>query len=152
MLLQRLFPEQIDNVHRGQWAGFWLLTPILLLNLAIAAGSVFTPANAIRADALDLTGFSPAAIREVVASTALLGWMALCMVLLGAVVMARYRAMVPMLYLWLIVEYLGRRLVLHAHPIDRVAGSGGASIFTLAILATLAAGLGLSLWPRRGAP
>jgi hypothetical protein len=65
--------------------------------------------------------------------------------------MVRYRAMVPLIYLWLIAEFLGRRGVLAVYPIDRVAGPSSGSILNLVLVSLMVLGLALSLWPRRGA-
>ena len=150
-MLGLLFPSAIDNRFRGQWAGFWLLAPVLFLKLGIALGSLLTPANANRADAIDLSSFSAAALRAETTSTALLGLLHLAIGLMGVLAMVRYRAMVPLIYLWLIAEFLGRRVVLTAYPIDRAPGPSSGSILNLFLIGAMIAGLALSLWPRRGA-
>ena len=150
-MLQRLFPTRIDNIYRGQWIGFWLLAPVLLLKIAIALGSILTPANASGADGIDISSFSPAALRDAASSSALLGWLHLCIAMVGVLAMARYRAMVPMIYIWLLVEFLGRRVILNQYPIDRVASPPPASIINLVLLTIMGLGLCLSLWPRRRA-
>ena len=151
--MQRLlFPRVIDNTFRGQWLGFWLLAPVLLLKLAIAVASIIRPDRANAADAIDLSSFSPAALREAMTSTALLGLLHLCIALMGVLAMVRYRAMVALIYLWLLAEFLGRRVVFALHPVDRVEGpSTGAGVNT-ALLAMMVLGLALSLWPRHHAP
>ena len=53
------------------------------------------------------------------------------------------------IYLWLLAEFLGRRVVFALHPVDRIQGpSAGANINTV-LLAMMVLGLALSLWPRR---
>ena len=150
-MLGPLFPSAIDNRFRGQWAGYWLLTPVLLLKLGIAFGSLLTPANANRADAIDLSSYSAAALRDQTTSTALLGLLHLAIGLMGVLAMIRYRAMVPLIFLWLIAEFLGRRVVLAAYPIDRTAGPSSGSILNLVLITLMILGLALSLWPRREA-
>ena len=59
-------------------------------------------------------------------------------------------AMTPLIYLWLIAEFLGRRVVLGLYPIDRVSGPSSGSYVNMALAAMLAVGFGLSLWRRRG--
>ena len=147
-----LFPPAIDNKFRGQWLGFWILAPVLFLKLGIALGSLLTPANANKADAIDLTSFSPAALQAQTTSTALLGLLHLAIGLFAVLAMIRYRAMVPLIYLWLIVEFLARRVVLAAYPIDRVAGPSSGSIVNIILLSLMVLGFALSLWPRRSAP
>jgi hypothetical protein len=151
-MLGLLIPRSIDNRFRGQWLGYWLMAPVLLLKFGIAIGSMLNPGQANRADAIDLSTFSEAALRDAAASTALLGLLHLCIGLIGLLAMIRYRAMVPLVYLWLLIEFLGRRVILELYPIGRVQGPSSGSIINLALFAMLAIGLALSLWPRREAP
>ena len=150
-MLGLLFPPVIDNRFRGQWLGFWLLAPVLFLKIGIAAASILAPHQANRADAIDLSTYSEAALRDAATSTALLGLLHLCIGLLCLLAMIRYRAMVPLIFLWLLFEFLARRLVLGLYPIDRTPGVSSGSIVNLVLITLLALGLALSLWPRRGA-
>jgi hypothetical protein len=147
-----LFPRVVDNRFRGRRLGYWLLAPVLVLKLAIAIGSILNPRGANAADAIDLSTYSDAALREGVMSTALLGLLHLCIGLFGLVTMIRYRALVPLIWLWLLVEFLGRRVILEAYPIDRAAGTSSGSIINLTLFAMLGLGVALSLWRRRDAP
>jgi DMSO reductase anchor subunit len=151
-MLGLLFPRVIDNRFRGQWLGFWLLAPVLLLKFGIALASILTPRRANTADAIDLSTYSRAALSDAATSTALLGLLHLCIALFCLLAMIRYRAMVPLVYLWLLVEFLGRRVVLGLYPIERTPGPSSGSMVNLALVAMLVAGLALSLWPRRDAP
>lgn len=151
-MLGLLFPRVIDNRFRGQWAGYWLLAPVLFVKLGIAVGSILTPGNANRADAIDVSSYSPAALHGATTSTALLGLLHLCIGLFGVLAMIRYRAMVPLIYLWLLGEFLGRRVVLELYPMARTPGTSSGSIVNLALLAMMLIGLGLCLWRRRDAP
>jgi len=151
-MLRVLFPRVIDNSFRGQWLGFWLLAPVLVLKLGIGVASLLTPQRANSADAIDVSSFSDAALRSEATATALLGLLHLAIGLMGVLAMIRYRAMVPLIYLWLIAEFLARRVVLTLYPIDRVAGTSSGSIVNIVLLSMMALGLLLSLWPRRNAP
>ena len=151
-MLRALFPPVIDNTFRGQWLGFWLLAPVLFLKLAIAVGSLVAPRQANSADAIDLSSFSPAALQAEATSTALLGLLHLAIGLFAVLAMIRYRAMVPLIYLWLIAEFLGRRVVLGLYPIDRAAGASSGAIVNIVLVSLMVLGFLLSLWRRRNAP
>lgn len=151
-MLRLLFPATIDNKFRGHWVGFWILAPVLFLKLGIAAGSLLTPANANKADAIDLSSFSPAALQAETTSTALLGLLHLAIGLFAVLAMIRYRAMVPLIYLWLIAEFLARRVVLTVYPIDRTPGTSSGSVVNIVLLSLMVLGLLLSIWRRRNAP
>ncbi len=148
-MLGLLFPRVIDNRFRGQWLGYWLLAPVLILKFGIAIGSILTPGNANKADAIDLSTYSQAALRDAMTSTALLGLLYLAIALICLLAMIRYRAMVPMIYLWLALEFLGRRVILEVYPIERTPGTSSGSIVNLVLIGMLALGLALSIWPRR---
>lgn len=151
-MLGLLFPRSIDNRFRGQRLGYWLMIPVLVLKFGIAIASILTPGNANRADAIDLSTYSQAALRDATTSTALLGLLHLSIGLICLLAMIRYRAMVPLLYLWLVIEFLGRRVILAVYPIERTPGTSSGSMVNLALFAMLALGLALSVWPRRVAP
>lgn len=150
-MLRLLFPRVIDNQFRSQWIGYWLLAPILFVKLGVAAASILTPGQANRADAIDASTYSASALREAMTTTALLGLLHLAIGLFCLLAMVRYRAMVPLVYLWLILEFLGRRVVLEVYPIDRVSGPASGSVVNLVLISGLALGFGLSLWRRRDA-
>jgi hypothetical protein len=84
--------------------GFWLLAPALFLKIGIALASILTPANANRADGIDLSSFSAAALRDQTTSTALLGLLHLSIGLIGLLAMIRYRAMTPLIFLMLLAS------------------------------------------------
>lgn len=145
-----LFPRVIDNTFRGQLLGFWLLIPVLFIKLGIAIMSMINPGRANSADAIDVSSYSQAALRAGMTSTALLGLLHLMIGLFGVLAMVRYRALVPLIYVWLLAEFLGRRIVLAAYPIDRAAGGPPtASIVNLTLLSLMVLGFALSIWPRR---
>jgi hypothetical protein len=129
-----------------------MLAPILVIKLAIAVGSIVTPGQANKADAINLSTYSEAALRDATTTTALLGLLHLAIGLFGVLAMVRYRAMIPLIYLWLLAEFLGRRVVLTLYPIDRSAGLSSGSIINMILLTLMAIGFALSLWPRRSAP
>jgi DMSO reductase anchor subunit len=150
-MLGLLFPRVIDNRFRGQWLGYWLLAPVLFLKIGIALASIFTPGRANKTDAIDLSTYSAAALRDAMTSTALLGLVHLCIGLFCLLAMLRYRAMTPLIYLWLLAEFVGRRVILELYPIARSPGLSSGSIVNLALWAMMALGLALSVWPRRDA-
>lgn len=151
-MLGLLFPRVIDNQFRGRWLGYWLLGPVLFLKVGIALASILTPRAANKADAIDLSTYSEAALHDEMTSTALLGLLHLCIGLFCLLAMIRYRAMVPLIYLWLMAEFLGRRVILELYPMERTPGPSSGSIVNMALLAMMALGLALSVWPRRDGP
>jgi hypothetical protein len=154
-MMGRLFPAQADNGFEGYRASLWLLGLFIALKLVMSLNSIFnTEWVAAGADGIALDTFGPAAKQELLTLFALtaLGQLALAVIALAALV--RYRALVPSIYLMLLGEQLGRRLIVQAQDVART-GSGGAGWYiNLGLMALLALGLALSLLParRRGRP
>lgn len=143
-MLVRLFPRQFDNNFRGHWLALWLLVPILLLKAVIGTNSILrTHDVAMGADGIPLDSYGGAAARSVVALFALLGLFQLLLALLGAVALIRYRAMVPFVYLFLLIQMLGNRGVALLRPMTETAAPGSA--ISLGLLAATLLGFVLSL-------
>jgi hypothetical protein len=111
----------------------------------------FTRFVAADADGIPLDRYGDEAATAVLTMFALWGLGQLLLGLQGFVVLARYRGLVPLMYLILVTEHLGRKLVFAAHPISRAAGGQpiSAQILNWGLLAVLVAGLILSLIRRR---
>jgi len=148
-MLSRIFPQTIDNQLNGQWLGYLLLVPVLLLKLAIAIGSMVMPAEANSTDGIEMSGYPVTALQEAIASTALLGLLHLSIALIGVLALIRYRAMVPLIYVWLLFEFAGRRLLLTIYPIERAGDTSSALTINLVLLALMVVGFGFSIWPRK---
>ena len=67
--------------------------------------------------------------------------------MLGVLALIRYRALVPLLLLLLLVEQAGRRAIFSAMPIAS-PGEGAAFSINTVICGLTLLGLVLSLWPR----
>lgn len=147
-MLNCIFPERLDNHCRGHPLAIWLLVPIVLLKLMIGANSILnTRLVATTADGIPLASFNPAGAQAVVSLFALLGLFQLLLGLQGAVVLIRYRAAIPFMYLLLLVQQLGSRAVGLARPIAETSAASAhvGSAVSLAILAMTLIGLVLSL-------
>ena len=152
-MLSRIFPKQIDNNYRGHRLAIWLFALVVLLKATQGVESIVNTRSVVTtADGISLDGFSAAGADVVVALFALLGLYLLVIPLQSVVVLIRYRAMIPFMYLLLLIVYAGNRVVLLMHPIVRSAdtsmGFAGHPIgfyVNLAILAMTLIGFVLSL-------
>lgn len=141
----RLFPRQFDNAYRGHWLALILFGLLLVLDAGIGANSILnTHEVAIGADGIPLDSFSPSAAREVMLEFALLGMWRLFLVLLGLVALIRYRAMIPFLFLLLLVQQLAGRAVHVLRPTDGDFTARG-SIVVWVMLGVIMTGFVLSL-------
>jgi hypothetical protein len=147
-MLDQLLPQRFDNAYRGHKLALWLFGLLVLVKVAISLGSIFNGYEAASsADGIPLETFTPAGVQAVVTLFALLGLVHLMLLLLCVLALVRYRAMIPLMFAVLLLEYLARRLILLLMPIASTGKPPGLFI-NLALLAVMIGGLLLSLWNR----
>jgi hypothetical protein len=145
-------PGRSDNAYRGHKLALGLLALVVLMKLAIGLNSIFNGPSVLRsADGIPLDTYPPAAAQVVVSLFALLGLSHVVIGIFGLLILIRYRALVPLAFGLLLLEHLGKRLILNFLPIARVGRPPGAAI-NLVILALIVVGLALSLWRRNRTP
>lgn len=147
-MLGDLAPRVADNRYRGIKLGLWLYVPLLLLRAGTSVASVFNAHDAASlADGIPVDTFGAPAARAFLSLFMLLGWSNLMVVVLGLIVLLRYRSLIPaMLAVWLVAD-LGKRAILAVAPIERTVNPGLAINLTILGLTVLA--LVLSLMGRR---
>jgi hypothetical protein len=145
-MLDRIFPPVIGNQYRGVTAALWILGILVLLKGAMGINCMFNGYQvATGADGIPLDSFGPAGARTVVVFLGIWGLALLLFSLLGGLALVRYRAMVPLVFLLLLIEHLGRKMIFLAMP---VATSGEAPAYSInaGFLAITLVGLVLSMW------
>ncbi len=145
-MLDLLLPRRADDGYGGHRLALWLFGLVLLVRIAMSFGTMLRGREvAVTADGIPLDTFGPAGAQAVVSLLALLGLAQLVIALAGVVVLARYRALVPLALVLLVVEYVGRRIVLRVLPIPRTGAPPG-GVVNLALLAVMIVALVLSVW------
>lgn len=153
-MLTRLLPEQAGNDYHGARAAIWLLALIVTVKGMMGFNAIVIGRYvASVADGVPLDRYGAEAANAVVALFAAWGLGQVVLVAVSAVVLIRYRTLVPLVYLVLLAEHAARRLLFLVHPIARSeANSGGSALaINLALLVLLVAGLSLSLVRRKSA-
>jgi hypothetical protein len=146
-----LLPPRADNDYRGQRLALWLLGLVLLVKGSIGVNSILNGSTvATSADGIPLDTFTSAGAQTVVALFGLLGISHLVLVLAGALILVRYRSLVPLVFALLLLEQLAKRAFVAVKPVARTGQPPGPYVI-LGILALTVVGLSLSLWPRRTA-
>jgi len=156
-MLTRLLPEQIDNNYRGHVLAIWLLVPLALMkflqgaNVAglLGAGNSRQVLEAV--DKVPISAFPTEAASHLLFLFAAWGVGVFVFGLLGIVVLLRYRAMIPLMYLLLLIEHVGRKALSTIH-LDRPFVSMAASpadLINWGFLLAMATGFLLSLYHRR---
>ena len=147
-MLNKLLPRSFDNTYSGHKLALWLLAIVVLVKGAMALNSIFNGYFvATSADGIPLDAYTTAGAKAVVSFLALWGLSQLIFSLLGVLALVRYRAMVPFVFLLLLLEHLSRKLILLVMPIAKVGSPPGFAI-NLALIGAMIVGLVLSLWSR----
>lgn len=154
-MLNRLFPSQLDNNYRGHRLAIWILGLVLAGRLAVGINGTFnTRFVAMSADGIPLDSYGAAAADTVVALFALVAFLNLPLGLQGIAVLIRWRAMIPFMYLLLLLQSIAGKIVLYMHPIARsgVSTVQLGSVFLYGLLALTVIGFVLSLLNRSDLP
>jgi hypothetical protein len=148
-MLERLFPARIDNDYGGRRLALWLFGLVSAVRLTQALMIIFNGYTVAKgADGIPLDAYPPDAAQTVVAIFMLSALSRLLIALLCVLALVRYRAAVPLMFVVLMLGYLGSELITRFVPIVR-AGTPPGPYVNLATFTLMAVGLALSLW-RRG--
>lgn len=143
-LMARLFPQALDNRYRGHAVALWLFGLLVFFKGMISLVSLVDPARGYAADGIPLQTYPAAAAQAVVGVGAYLDVELLILVLLSVPALVRYRAMVPLMYFVLVIEFFAHKGAGLWRPILRAAGQSG-DFVTLGLFALTLIGLALAL-------
>jgi hypothetical protein len=151
-MLDNLLPRQPDNRFRGHRLAIWLFGLVVFVQAGQALMCIFNGHYAASSpDAIPLDTYSAESAQTVVTLFALLGLLRLVICIVCVLTLLRYRTMIPLMFALLVLEYVGRRLILHFLPIAR-SGTAPGSVVNLSLLAVMIVGLALSLRSNRQGP
>lgn len=148
-MLQRILPPAFDNRFPGHRLALWLFGLLAVLKLMTAHTHIFNADGGAQSiSSIPLDTYPAGAAQNVVGLFARMGLEQLVIALLFVLALVRYRSMIPLLYLVLVLHYVALRAVSAAKPLV-LAGTSGVKYMSLAIAVVSVAGLVLSLNPRR---
>ena len=148
-MFEKLLPQTIDNTYRGQKAAIWLFGLVVSVKTLQMLLVIFNGDSTVRdADGIPLGTYPPDAVQTILAILALMGLARLITYLLFVLVLVRYRSLITFMFGVLVLEYVGRELILYFLPIIRT-GTPISPIMNHVLFALTIIGLALSL-PRRG--
>ena len=128
-MVERVFPSAADFTYRGSRIALWLLGLVLILKLAIALGAIFNGHYAATvADGIPIDSYTPQGAQAFLSLFASLGLSQFMLAAFGVVLLVKYRALVPLLLLLLLVEYVARKGVNAYIPIARTDRAPGGAI------------------------
>jgi len=144
-MFNRLFPRRLDSTYRGDKPALWLFGLVVSVKIAQSLGAIFNGyTTAVAADGIPLDTFSPAAAQAMLSVFARLGLRHLMLCLVGLLVLVRYRALIPLMFAFFLLELLGVKLILWFVPILGT-GTPIGSYVNLALVAVAGVGFALSL-------
>lgn len=144
-MLSRMFPAVVDNRFRGHVLALWLFVPLALMKMALGLAHIFrADGGAQSVSTMPLDTYPAGAAQNIIGLMARMGLEQLLLGLLFVLVLLRYRAMIPLMYVVAVLHYLGHTGIVSMKPLA-LAGTSGASAIHLVIAALSLAGLVLSL-------
>ncbi len=148
--MNTLFPRVADNHYPGRRPGLWLFA-FMLLKIAMGLNVVLNaPEVARSADGVPVDTFVAPAAAAFSFVFAAWGLGQFVFGLASLVVLLRYRSLVPLAFLCLLIEQIGRMLLRFRWPIDRMTTAPGTAI-NVALTAIMVLGFVLSVWRPRAA-
>ena len=144
-MFEQFLPQRVDNTYRGYKLALWLFGVVVLMKAVQSLSSIFNGYSvATSADGIPVDTFTSAGARTVVALFATLGLSQFMICLLCALVLVRYRSMVPIMFALLLLQHLGGRLIAQFLPIVRTGTPPGFYI-NLVLITVMIVGFALSL-------
>ncbi len=152
-MLERLLPRLVDDSYRGHPLALWAFVPITLMTLWRSLTHMFRADGGAQSIAtIPLDTYPEAAATAVVVIFSLWGLQQLLLGFVYGLVLLRYKALLPLMYLLLVLEYVGRLgLGVWKGPIETISTPPGARLNLVMVVAGSAL-LALSLRDHRRAP
>ena len=144
-VLTRLLPPRIDNHYRGHPVALWLFVPITLQKVAMSLTHLLkADGGAQSISTIPLDSYPSSASQNIIGLFARVGLEQLVLASLLVLVLLRYRAMIPLMYVVIVAHHLGSRVVAETKPLV-LAGTSGVKTPFLVIAILSALGMILSL-------
>lgn len=144
-MLDKLFPRQATNVYGGTAVAKWFFVLIVVVTIGRSLAHILLPDGGAQSIAtIPLDEFTANGAAATVHLFALWGLSQLLMGLLYGVVLWRYQSLIPLMYLFVMVEYGARLLLTFAKPME-THGTAPGAIANYALLPLALLMLALSL-------
>jgi hypothetical protein len=161
-MLARLFPRQVDNLYQGQVLAIWFFIPVLamktVMGFNVAGYNPFISNRFIltNVDGVPVSTYPEEAATHLLFTFAAWGLGLFLLSALGWIVLARYRAMLPLMILVFLSEQVGRMVLSQTMLPHHLPVSAGIPISSLinwgfAVLLMLALVLSLQKMRPQGA-
>lgn len=144
-MLNRILPAHVDNRYRGHPVGLWLFVPIALIKLSQSFTHLLRhDGGAQSISTIPLDTYPASAAQNIIGLFARLGLEQLLLASIFLLVLLRYRALIPLMYVLIVAHFIGGKIVAQFKPLV-LAGTSGVSTPFLIVAILSAVGLILSL-------
>jgi len=127
-MITRLFPTQFDNVFPGQKIALWVFYVLTAVTLWRSQHHVFAADGGAQSIAtIPLDSYVQGGANTVITIFALWGLAQLGMAIIMLIASIRYKSMIPLLWLLIVLEYAGRLVVGMFKPIETIGTAPGAT-------------------------
>jgi hypothetical protein len=126
-MIKILFPKTIDNNYRGAPVAKWVFVALVAMTVVRSLAHIFLPDGGAQSIAtIPLDDFTSNGASAIVHIFALWGLSQLLFGLLYVVVLWRYQTFIPLMWLFIIIEYIGRMLLTITKPFEIMGTAPGA--------------------------
>lgn len=140
-MLEKLFPNTVDNRYRGVPIAKWAFVAMTILTIVRSLAHIFLPDGGAQSIAtIPLDAFSSDASTVIIGMFAQWGLTQLMFGLLYVLVLWRYQSLIPLMWLFIAFEWSGRLLLGFVKPfetVDTAPGAIGNLIFPILALVML---------------
>ena len=125
-MMERLFPAQFDNVFPGQKISLWAFYLVTAITLWRSQHHIFAADGGAQSIAtIPLDSYSGGAAANIIALFAQWGWVQLLLGLIMLLAAIRYKSMVPLMWLIVLLEWIGRGLIGQFKPVETLGTAPG---------------------------
>ena len=148
-MLERIFPRRLNNDYRGYRTALWIFGLLIAVRALQSAMIIFNGRSTITgADGIPLDAYPADAAQTVTGLFAQNSLWRLIFSLMGVVVLVCYRTAVPLMFIAMILVFIGAQILSIYVPLARVGPSPGMLVNRVTAGLTVV-GLILSLVGRR---
>jgi hypothetical protein len=126
-LIDKIFPKELSNTYQGKTIAKWVFIAMVVMTIARSLAHIFLPDGGAQSIAtIPLGAFSPDASAVVIGMFAQWGLTQLMFAVLYVLVLLRYQSLIPLMWLFILIEYSGRLLLAFAKPFETKGQAPGA--------------------------
>lgn len=127
-MTEKLFPKNLDNQYNGLTIAKWAFAAMTILTISRSFTHIFLPDGGAQSIAtIALSDFSTEASAVIIGIFSYWGWSQLLFGLFFVIVLWRYQSLIPLMWLFIFTEWVGRYLLESFYkPIETVGTAPGA--------------------------